>query len=111
MPSCSLRLRSDPVWPFGSAELAIDAAHRSRHFELATVFVKYAVMRLIVVCKLVVTSCMIADIFTKATDEETFHRMNEVMRNSGKPAAESRVGLARARKLYESLLCAAQRER
>ena len=32
-------------------------------------------MRLIATCRLVVTSCMIADVFTKATDEATFFRM------------------------------------
>ena len=57
------------------------ATSRSRHFELATIFVKYMVMRLVVVCKLVATQFMIADIFTKATDEDTFLRMRHELRN------------------------------
>ena len=58
------------------------ASSRSRHFELATIFVKYMVLRLVVACKLVRTFFMIADIFTKATDEETFYKMKHELRNS-----------------------------
>ena len=31
---------------------------------------------------LVSTTCMVADVFTKATDSETFHKMTENMRNA-----------------------------
>ena len=56
---------------------------KSRHFERATIFIKYMVMRLIVACKLVSTKFMIADVFTKATDRDTFLRMRDVLRNTG----------------------------
>ena len=54
---------------------------RSRHFERATIFVKYAVMRLVVICLLVGTKFMSADVFTKATDEATFKTMRAILRN------------------------------
>ena len=57
------------------------SSSRSRHFERATIFVKYAVMRLVVVCLLVGTKFMSADVFTKATDEATFKTMRSVLRN------------------------------
>jgi hypothetical protein len=68
-------------WP---AEKREGTGHFTQFFELASTFVKYAVMRLIA-CKLVISSCMVADVFTKATDEVTFHRMNGVLRNATKP--------------------------
>ena len=42
---------------------------------------KFAVIRLMVRCVLVPTTAMIADIFTKPVDEETFYRMRDIMRN------------------------------
>ena len=39
------------------------SSSRSRHFERATIFVKYAVQRLMVTCYLVDTKLMIADIY------------------------------------------------
>jgi hypothetical protein len=62
------------------------ASSRSRHFERATILVKYAVMRLIVVCRLISTRFMIADIFTKAVDEGTFKRMRAELRNEPREA-------------------------
>ena len=63
---------------------------KSRHFERSTIFVKYAVQKLIVVCKLVGTAFMIADVFTKATDEKTFKRMRAHLRNIPEEDDESR---------------------
>ena len=77
------------------------SSSRSRHFELATVFVKYAVMRLFVTCRLVLTTCMIADVFTKATDEATFFRMRAALKNGTAPQEEGM--LAKARRVYASL--------
>ena len=54
---------------------------KTRHFERATILIKYAVMRLMAVCYLVSTYFCIADVFTKATDEATFFRMRAVLRN------------------------------
>ena len=56
-------------------------SQRTRHFERATVLIKFAVIRLMVRCVLVPTTAMIADIFTKPVDEETFYRMRDIMRN------------------------------
>ena len=61
------------------------SSSKSRHFERATIFVKYMVMRLMIICKLVPTAYMIADIFTKATDVDTFVRMRDSMRNIAEP--------------------------
>ena len=63
---------------------------KSRHFERATIFIKYAVQKLLVVCKLVGTACMIADIFTKATDEKTFKKMRAELRNLPDELEESK---------------------
>ena len=57
------------------------ASSRSRHFERATVLIKYAVLKLMVVCYLIGTKFMSADVFTKATDEWTFKTMRAVLRN------------------------------
>ena len=64
---------------------------RSRHFERATIFIKYAIQRLIVTCLLVGTRFMVADVFTKATDEATFKRMRAVLRNDGSDTYGMRV--------------------
>ena len=57
------------------------SSSRSRHFERATVLIKYAVLKLMVVCYLIGTKFMSADVFTKATDEWTFKTMRAVLRN------------------------------
>lgn len=57
-------------------------SQRTRYFDRATLLVKYAVMQLIVAVKLVSTKMMIADILTKATDQETFERMRANIRNT-----------------------------
>ena len=79
------------------------ASSRSRHFELATVFVKYMILRLVVACKLVRTHFMIADIFTKATDEETFHKMKHELHNSSSKVVKEGTQRLYARRL-EALL-------
>ena len=61
------------------------SSSKSRHFERATVFVKWAVMRLMFTCYLISTKFMIADIFTKAVDEKTMSTMSGVMRNTEEP--------------------------
>jgi hypothetical protein len=61
------------------------SASRSRHFERATMFVKWAVMRLMVICYLIGTKFMIADIFTKATDDSIMKTMTGIMCNSEEP--------------------------
>ena len=65
------------------------SSSKSRHFERTTIFVKYMVMKLVVACKLISTRMMIADIFTKATDEQTFTLMRGVLRNEGEPETPS----------------------
>ena len=86
------------------------SSSRSRHFEIATIFVKYAVMRLIATCKLVGTSCMIADVFTKATDEATFFRMNSVLRNSSNTkSVADLIGLSKLQRMFGSLMHSVQR--
>ena len=59
----------------------------SRHFERATILVKYAVQRLLVACHHVGTKFCLADIFTKATDGDTFARMRSVIRNTAEDDA------------------------
>ena len=57
------------------------SSSKSRHFERTTIFVKYMVQRLIMVCYLIGTKFMSADVFTKATDEWTFKTMRAVLRD------------------------------
>ena len=57
------------------------ASSRTRYFERATVLIKYAVMRMMLKLYLVGTKFMMADIFTKATDKETFERMRDHIMN------------------------------
>ena len=47
---------------------------RSRYFERTTMLVKYAVLRLLIATQLVSTNDMMADVFTKAVDKDTFLR-------------------------------------
>jgi hypothetical protein len=54
---------------------------KSRHFERATIMIKYAIMRLVVISYLVSTVFCVADVFTKATDADTFFKMRGVLRN------------------------------
>jgi hypothetical protein len=60
---------------------------RSRYFERTTMFVKYAAIRLLIETKLVPTDTMIADIFTKCVDNETFLRMRHELLNMEGDAA------------------------
>ena len=55
----------------------------SRHFERATVFVKWCVLKLLVKLYLVKSEYMIADIFTKAVDKDTFLRLRNDILNLG----------------------------
>ena len=74
----------------------------TRHFERAIAAIKYAIMLLIVRPYLVTTECMIADIFTKAVDEETFHWCKHQLRNTSRESyttrkiAKLRAALGRA---------------
>jgi hypothetical protein len=54
---------------------------KSRHFERMTILVKYAVMKLMVVLRLIGTAHMVADIFTKPLDKATFMRHKAVLKN------------------------------
>jgi hypothetical protein len=54
---------------------------RTRYFERATMFVKWAIIKLIVQMNLVSTTEMVADIFTKAVDLETHTKMRSMMMN------------------------------
>ena len=69
------------------------SSSKSRHFERATIFVKWAIMRLMFVAHLVGTKLMLADILTKATDAETFERMRDFARNL--PAGHASTRIAR----------------
>ena len=64
--------------------------------------VKYAVMRLLVVTGLVPTTDMIADIFTKAVDKDTFLKMRSWLLNTDGDDT-SQANLSRVRKLAEAL--------
>ena len=68
----------DPVTKEGTSQ-------RTRYFDRATLLVKYAVMQLIVAVKLVSTKMMIADLLTKATDQETFEKMRAQVSATSKP--------------------------
>ena len=54
---------------------------RTRYFERATMFIKWAIIKLFVTMHLVPTSEMPADIFTKAVDLETHTKMRNLMMN------------------------------
>ena len=56
-------------------------SQRTRYVERATLLVTFAVMKLIIMTKLVGTKMMIADILTKAADRETFDKMRNNIRN------------------------------
>ena len=78
----------------------------SRHCERATILVKYAVRRLLVACRHVGTKFCLADIFTKATDGDTFARMRSVIRNT----AEDDVGHS-VRRMLTTLMRVSPRRR
>jgi len=71
------------------------ASSRTRHFECATVLIKYAVLQLIVAVYLIGTKFMCADIFTKATNELTLKTMRALIRNSKEPAETYALRAAR----------------
>ena len=77
-------------------------SHRTRHFERATMLVKWAVLKFILKLYLVPTASMIADIFTKAVDKDTFLKMRNNMLNL---SADESIGAtyARAARLMNSL--------
>ena len=72
---------------FGQPPLHVKAvtkegmSQRTRYFERATVLVRYAVLKLIVTVQWVATTAMMADFFTKASDEETYIRCRAVIMN------------------------------
>ena len=77
---------------------------RTRYFERATIFVKYAVMKLIVKMYLVSTKEMIADGFTKAVDAESLHRTRNELMNINKSTAWALKGYkAKAERLMTAL--------
>ena len=59
---------------------------RTRYFDRATTFVKYAVMKMLIATELVPTEDMIADIFTKSVDQDTFRLMRSWLLNSANDA-------------------------
>jgi len=56
-------------------------SQRTRYFERATMFVKWAVLRFMAMLFLIPSEFMLADIFTKAVDQATFHRLRNNMLN------------------------------
>ena len=75
------------------------SSQKTRWFERATILVKFAVLRDIMKPMLVKTTLMIADIFTKAVDEETFTFCKRAMRNM----AEESVITQRVRRMRSAL--------
>ena len=75
----------------------------TRHFERAIAAVKYAVQMLMIAPVLVTTNMMIADVFTKAVEEEIFHRCKHALRNTNRESyitgkiSRLMAALARAR--------------
>ena len=59
------------------------ATQRTRYYERCTMFVKFAVLRMLIVTKLVPTKELIADVFTKAVDKDTFLLMRRHLLNLG----------------------------
>ena len=79
---------------------------RTRYFERATAFVKWAVLKMVVALHLVGTENCLADIFTKAVDKDTFLKMRATLHKTatddGVDALYSRV--RRAANLFSELL-------
>jgi|NorSeaMetagenome_1021524.scaffolds.fasta_scaffold112885_1 hypothetical protein len=74
-----------------SSPLYHGPTQRTRYFERATMLVKYAVLRLFIVVKLIPTKEMIADIFTKAVEKDTFILMRKHLLNLGGDVANQVV--------------------
>ena len=62
----------------------------TRHFERMLMLVKFAVQSLIIQPFLIATGLMTADVFTKAVDEETFHRCKHTLHNTTKESYVAR---------------------
>ena len=79
---------------------------RTRYFERATAFVKWAVLKLLVTLYLVGTDDCLADIFTKAVDKDTFLKMRAALHNSAADdGMDALYGRARkAAKIFSDLL-------
>ena len=58
------------------------ASARTRYFERATRFVKYAVAKIMIVLLLIGTKYMVADIFTKPLEKELYYKFRDYMLNS-----------------------------
>ncbi|KAL1500408.1 hypothetical protein AB1Y20_013065 [Prymnesium parvum] len=61
-------------------------SQRTRHFERAATLVRWAVLRLLVRPYLVSTDQMIADVFTKAVEQDVFQRFRELLLNAERDA-------------------------
>jgi hypothetical protein len=81
---------------------------RSRYFERATMLIKYAVIRLLVTVKLISTNDMMADIFTKAVDKDTFLKFRMWLMNE---PIKDRSRLGRAVQALAEALCKARDKR
>jgi len=62
-------------------------SQRTRHFERAATLVRWATLRLLVQPYLVSTDHMIADIFTKAVEQEVFQRFRDLLLNAEREAS------------------------
>ena len=78
------------------------ASHRTRYFERATMFVKWAVLKLLVKLYLVRSEDCVADIFTKAVDKTVFMKLRSVLFNMGSNGDVSSA-VAHARRLANAL--------
>ena len=59
-----------------------NVSSRTRYFERATAFVRWACLKLLTTLLLVPSADCLADIFTKAVDKETFIRLRAVLLNT-----------------------------
>lgn len=75
-------------------------SQRTRHFERAATLLRWSVLRLLVQPFLVGTDYMVADIFTKAVDQDTFYRLRDWLLN----ADSERATVKRALKLLSRVL-------
>ena len=71
---------------------------RTRYFERATAFVRWACLKLLTVLHLVPSADCLGDIFTKAVDKDTFIRLRAVMLNTSMDGG-MKGEITRARKL------------
>ena len=58
-----------------------NVSSRTRYFERATAFVKWAALKLLIKLELVPSEECLADIFTKCVDKDTFNKMRAVLLN------------------------------